>query len=391
METIDKLEILGPAAEYDTCNECGGGKNALRSPWRYIYHATLPGGGFISLFKVLLTNVCVSDCAYCANQIGRDCPRTTFQPEELAKLFLALHQKRMVQGLFLSSGTGANSSHTMESMIKTVEILRYQHRFKGYIHLKILPGVPLQYVEAACRLASRVSVNVETPTAKHLAALSSKKDLHHGILEPMRQIKKLIAESETLAPAGQTTQFVVGAAGETDRDILHTTAELYRDMDLKRVYFSAFRPVANSRLEGLSPTPPIREFRLYQADWLLRRYHFSPEELELALGEEGNLSLTENPKTVIALKQPWLFPVDLDRASYQELLRVPGIGPVSAKRIIQTRKDHSIVSLQQLRKMGVVTRQAAPFIQFKSMLTSERQLSFLPSLEVEGILATPAP
>ena len=388
METLDKLEILGPAAEYDTCNECGGGKNALKSPWRYIYHATLPGGGSVSLFKVLLTNVCLNDCAYCVNQIGRDTPRTTFQPEELAKLFLTLYQRRMVQGLFLSSGTGVNPSHTMESMIKTVEILRYQHKFKGYIHLKILPGASFQYVEAACRLASRVSVNIETPTAKHLATLSSKKDLSHGILEPMEWVRKLIVENKNLAPAGQTTQFVVGAAGDTDRDILHATAELYREMKLRRAYFSAFRPVANSRLEGLSPTPPIRESRLYQADWLLREYHFSSQEVELALGNDGNLPLTKNPKMVIALKQPGLFPVDLDKASYQELLRVPGIGPISAKRITQARRDHSIVSLKQLGKMGVVTKQATPFIQFVSMLNSERQLSFLPSITSEEPITT---
>lgn len=391
MNALDKLQILGPAAEYDTCNDCESRKFSppdKTSPWRYIYHASLPNGGFISLFKVLMTNSCINDCAYCINQKGRDYRRTSFQPEELVKLFLGLRQKRLVHGLFLSSGIAISPSRTMESMLKTVQILRYQHKFKGYIHLKILPGVSHQYVEAACKMATRVSVNMEVPNAKYMSALSGKKNLHRDIMEPMKWVKKLTATNKNLAPAGQTTQFVVGAAGESDSDLLHTTAELYRDMKLNRVYFSAFRPISNSQLEGLDPTPPIRQTRLYQADWLLRDYGFTPQEMDIALGKEGNLSLTKDPKMVIALKQPKLFPIDLDRASYYELIRVPGIGPTSAKRIIQTRMNHSIVSLEQVRKMGAVTKHAAPFIWFKSMLSSERQLSFLPQLDTEELSLT---
>jgi predicted DNA-binding helix-hairpin-helix protein len=273
-------------------------------------------------------------------------------------------------------------------MIKTVELLRRRYEFKGYIHLKILPGASFDLVEAACRLADRVSVNMEAPTAQHLARLSTKKDLAQGILEPMRWVKKLVRANEKLVPAGQTTQFVVGAAHETDRDILRTTQALYREIELRRVYFSAFRPISNSPLEGLPPASPLRAHRLYQADWLLRVYGFSPQEVELALGERGDLPLRKDPKLVIAEKQPWLFPVDVNRASYEELLRVPGIGPVSAGRILETRREHRIFSMAQLGKMGVATGRAARFVWFQGMLDFEKQMSFLPQLD--GI-APPSP
>jgi len=388
MEVQDKLETLVAAARFDVCGYTGV-RQASSSPLRFIHRAALPGGGSVCLFKVLLTNVCTNDCAYCANQIGRDSPRASFKPEELAKLFMQLYTKRLVRGLFLSSGIAGNASQTMESMIKTVEILRHHYEFRGYIHLKILPGASFDCVEEGCKLASRVSVNIEAPTAQHLAKLSSKKDLYQGILEPMRWVKQLIATNETLVPAGQTTQFVVGASGETDRDILHTTEALYNEIELRRAYFSAFRPISGSRLEELRPTLPMREHRLYQADWLLRVYGFTPQEVELALGESGNLPLTKDPKLVIAQKQPWLFPIDVNRASYDELLRVPGIGPVSAGRIIEARSEHSIFSLEQLKKMRVITKRAVPFIWFQGMLPWEKQTSFLPELDDE--VAQPAP
>jgi len=380
MEAADKLGMLTAGAKFDVCGYSGAGQMES-SPQRFIYRASLPGGGCTSLFKVLLTNVCVNDCAYCANQVGRDSPRAAFKPEELARVFMELHRKRLVQGLFLSSGIAPDASRTMESMVKTVEILRRSYKFKGYIHLKILPGASFDCVEAGCRMASRVSVNMEAPTAHHLAKLSTKKDIYKGIIEPMRWVKKIIAGNETLVPSGQTTQFVVGAAGETDRDLLHTTTALYRDIGMRRVYFSAFHPVSGTRSEGLPPTPSMREHRLYQVDWLLREYNFSSQEVELALGKGDNLSLNSDPKLVIARKQPWLFPIDVNKAGYAELLRVPGIGPTVAQRIIDTRRDHSIDSMGQLRKMRVVVKRAAPYIWFKSMLDWEKQMSFLPCLE----------
>lgn len=382
MEIQDRLETLVAAAQFDVCSYSGV-HEVNRAPARFIFRAAMPGGSSISLFKVLLTNVCTNDCAYCANQVGRDIRRTSFSPEELARLFMQLHSRKLVQGLFLSSGVAGNASLTMESMVKTVEILRHRYKFQGYIHLKILPGASFDYVEEGCRLANRVSVNMEAPTVQHLSKLSSRKDLYQGILEPMHWVKRLKAADDRLVPSGQTTQFVVGAAGETDLDILRTTTALYHELELRRIYFSAFRPVKNSPLEGHLPTPPLREHRLYQTDWLMRVYGFTHSEVELALGKTGNLSLNRDPKLVIAGKQPWLFPVDVNTASYDELLRVPGIGPASAKRIIETRRGHSIFSVEQLRKMRVSARKALPYIWFRGMLTveKEQQLSFLTDLD----------
>jgi len=382
MEVEDRLDVLVAAADYDVCGY-NGGRQGHKSPLRFIHRAALPGGGSVCLFKVLMTNVCTNDCAYCVNQVKRDIPRTSFRPEELAKVFMQLYSKKLVRGLFLSSGIAGDASRTMESMIKTVEILRHRYKFRDYIHLKILPGASFDYVEEGCKLATRVSVNIEAPTKEHLAKLSSRKDIFEGILEPMRWVKQLKTANDNLVPGGQTTQFVVGAAGESDRDILHTTEALYNEVELRRVYYSAFKPVRNSPLEGMPAASKFREHRLYQTDWLLRVYGFSPQEVELALGEKGSLSLKKDPKLVIAEKQPWLYPVDVNRVSYDELLRVPGIGPVSAKRIVAARQDHSIYSVEQLRKMRVLTKKATPYIWFQGMLSSEKeqQMSFLPKVD----------
>lgn len=376
LDIENKLDTLSAAARFDVCGYSG--PNAERpSPLRFIYRAALPTGGCTSLFKVLLTNVCTNDCAYCVNQVGRDCRRATFKPEELARTFMDLYRKRLVQGIFLSSAIAGDAIRTEQKLVDTIELLRRKHQFKGYVHLKILPGADFASVEAACRLATRVSVNMEAPTAHHLARLSSRKNIYEGIIEPMRWVKRIVASNDMLVPSGQTTQFVVGAADETDRDLLHTVAALYREIGLRRAYFSAFRPVTHSRLEDHRATPSIREHRLYQTDWLLRVYGFSPAEVELALGIEGNLGLQKDPKQVIAQRQPWLFPLDINEAGYEELLRVPGIGPVSAQRILEARRDHSINSVEQLRKMKVMTGRAMPYIWFRGMLEFEKQMSFL--------------
>ena len=389
---MDKLQMLAAAAQFDSCG-CGSTGPVSGSPLRFIYHAARPGGGSTPLFKVLLTNVCVNDCAYCVNQVGRDVSRCSYHPEELSRLFMDLHARRLVQGLFLSSGVGTDPSRTQESMVNVVEVLRQRYGFRGYIHLKMLPGAPMDCIEAGCRLASRVSINMEAPTAGHLARLSRKKDMHHGILERMRWVRKFISGNEGVLPGGQTTQFVVGAAGETDRDILGATSSLYGDMGLRRVYYSAFHPISNSPLQDRDPTPPRREHRLYQADWLLRVYDFSSAEVELALDADGSLSLSKDPKHVIALRQPWLFPIDINTASYQDLIRVPGIGPVSAQRIVETRFTHSIDSVQQLKKIRIATGRALPFIWFKGLGDFEKQTNFLPWLDeqAEHTPAIPVP
>jgi putative DNA modification/repair radical SAM protein len=382
MSIEDRLTALAAAARFDMC---GGSlrSSASSSPSHFIHRAVMPDGGCVSLFKVLMTNICINDCAYCINSSRRDIPRTSFQPGELAQLFMDYQHKHLVSGLFLSSGIAGNPDLTMERMIQTVEILRRHYQFKGYIHLKILPGASPACIEAACRLANRVSVNIEAPTAGHLSKLSSRKDIYEGILSPMRQVKKLQDQMQELVPSGQTTQFVVGAAGESDRDILNTSMALYQEIELRRIYFSAYKPVGDPGLSRVNATSPWRAYRLYQADWLLRVYKFALSEVSLALDKWGNLPLKKNPKLSIAQQQPWLFPVDINRASYDDLLRVPGIGPVAAGRIIQVRREHSISSLEQLRKLHVRYREAAPFIWFKGMLDWERQISFMPQLADE--------
>ena len=374
MGPLDKLEVLGTAAQFDVCGACGKQPSPRTNefPYRFIHKAAVPGRGTVNLFKVLLTNVCLNDCAYCVNRVGRDVPRSSFGPEELAKTFMQLHRKRLVQGLFLSSGVGVNPTQTMERMIDTVAALRLRHQFKGYIHMKLLPGASIDCVEAACRLASRVSVNMEAPTSRHLARLASGKDLQTGILEPMRWVKQIKMDHVTQVPAGQTTQFVVGAAGETDGEILNAAHSLYNDLTLTRIYFSAYRPMGDPRLEGVPPAPPMREHRLYQSDWLLRVYRFSFQEVGLALKEGRDLPLSKDPKLVIAERQPWLFPVDVNRASYEELLRVPGIGPISARRIIRVRREHAISSLKELKEMRAAARRAAPFLWLKDMERKSR-------------------
>jgi len=371
---FDKLDVLGTAAQFDVCGACGKQTSARANvfPYQFIHKADMSGGRQVNLFKVLLTNACTNDCAYCINQVGRDVRRSAFQPEELAGLFMNMVGKRLVQGLFLSSGIGTNPTQTMERMIDTAAILRLRYQFRGYIHLKLLPGAVPSCVEEACRLASRVSVNMEAPTPEHLSKLSVRKDLYKGILEPMRLVSRLVSAHQGRLPAGQSTQFVVGAAGESDRHILETTHGLYKEVGLARAYFSAFRPVHDSRLEHVRPAPPMREHRLYQSDWLLRVYRFPLQEVELALKKDGDLPLSKDPKQLIAEKQPWLFPVDVNTADYYELLRVPGIGPISAKRILQVRRQHSISSVKELRQLGAATTRAASFVWLKDMERSSR-------------------
>ena len=379
--TNDKLRILAEAARFDVC-----GNGALETkpgdlPFHFIHRAALPDGGCVSLFKVLLTNSCINDCAYCASAASRNVRRAAFKPEELARTFLDLNHRHLAEGIFLSSGIAENPNCAMEGIIKTAEILRRKCGFKGYIHAKMLPGASPDRIEAVCALASRVSVNIEAPTAAHLKRLSSQKNLLEGILAPMRQAHGLHEAHPQLIPSGQTTQFVVGAAGEKDVDILGTTAELYQDMGLRRIYFSAYHPILGTRLEGVPAESPWRQHRLYQADWLLRVYGFPWSEVSLALNQQGNLPLKANPKLAIAHASPWLFPVDINYAGYEELLRVPGIGPLAARRIVEKRRLCAISTIDHLKKLRVRYREAMPYIWFKGMPSFAKQLSFLPGLE----------
>jgi len=343
-----KLKILGMGAAQDACSFV----SKLNS---FIYLAATPGG-YIPLLKVLMTNVCCNDCAYCINRAENKVIRASFKPLELSRLFMDLYERGLVKGLFLSSGNGIDPSLAMEDILKTAEILRKKYKFNGYIHLKVLPGSRLEYVRPACELASRVSINFEAPSQRHLSRISSKKDFYK-IMQSTIEIKKY--REKGLVPGGQTTQFVVGASGETDRDIFELMKRLYREIKLTRIYFEALRPLKGTPLEGHPPTPIWRQNRLYQLDFLFR-YGFLDEELALAFDERGYLPKERDPKLTIALKQPHIFPVDIKSADYKTLLRVPGIGPKTARKIIENRKNG--IRIDDLKKMGVNLRRALPFI-----------------------------
>ncbi len=363
-DAFQKMRLLEAAARYDVCSAPGEGE-AARSPIGRVPAGVTrlhrPGGGCISVFKVLMTNDCRNDCTYCVNRAGRDIGRTGFDAEELAAHFWRLYEGSLVEGLFLSSAVPDTPQATMEAMLKAVEVLRRRYRFVGYVHLKVMPGAGHDYVEQACRLADRVSLNVEAPTAAHLAKLSSNKHLAEDILERMRWIARL-SDPHGPAPAGQTTQYVVGAAGETDREIYESTRQLYREVGLRRAYFSAFRPVDCPGGEAQPAAPAQRQARLYELDWLQRVYGFQPDELESAFNGAGLLPLERDPKTTIALRHLDNYPIDPNRADHWELLRVPGIGPVTAGRIVASRRERCLRSLDDLRKLGAAARRAAPFV-----------------------------
>jgi predicted DNA-binding helix-hairpin-helix protein len=267
----------------------------------------------------------------------------------------------LVEGVFLSSGMCGSVDRTMDKMIDCVELIRARYSFSGYIHLKLLPGASEAHIERALQLAHRVSVNLEAPSAERLALIAPRKDFFEELARPMRVAKRLIdASGGRLAPAGQTTQFVVGAAGEPDREILSATAKLYRELELRRAYYSAFQPVAGTPLEDREPTPAWREHRLYQADWLLRIYGFDFDDLVFDL--DGNLPRLDDPKMLYAQAHPELFPVEVNHAPRQALLRVPGLGPRSVERILRWRRDGTMRGLEDLNKAGAVANRAAPYV-----------------------------
>lgn len=363
MDTFEKVEILGRSAQYDLCGETCGTDAARKKDdlGRWIYPAVLPDGRRVAMLKILLSNACQKDCYYCANRASRDFRRVSFTPEELARAFDQMHRQGLVKGLFLSSGVCGDASRAMDQMIAAVELVRKRYAFPGYIHLKILPGASFAHVERAVQLASRVSVNLEAPNAERLARIAPGKDFAASLLQPMYWVRDLIeAGGGRLVSAGQTTQFVVGAADESDREILITTARLYKEIGLARAYFSAFQPVADTPLEDHSPTPALREHRLYQSDWLLRQYSFTFEDL--VFDEDGSLSCEADPKMMWAKVHPECFPIEVNRASREELLHVPGLGPRSVARILRLRRQGTFRTLTDLRQIGAVVSRAAPFI-----------------------------
>ena len=372
-DAYEKLRILGGMAGDDILSPSGAGHgtNTSRMPYRSpsknpvpgVYRASMPNGKHISLMRVMFTDFCMMDCAYCPNSHWVPRKRYAFKVDELARLFDELRSRHTVDGLFLSSGIAGSGSKTTERLVQVVELVRRKYRFDGYIHLKVMPGTEYEFVEAAHRLGTRLSVNIETPTAGMMRKLSEMKELDRDILAPMRWIDRL-TRRESNGAVGQATQFVVGAAGESDLDIFKRMDQLYTEWKLKRVYYAAFRPVRHTPLEEHPHTPMAREHRLYQIDWLKRVYGFSNDEMGPAFDEDGLLPLESDPKTNIAVHNIDAFPVDVNSATRERLLRVPGVGPTSAQRILAARRGHAIDTWRALQAMGVVRKRAWPFLVF---------------------------
>ena len=369
-DAYEKLHILGGMATDDilTRPETSAGRGspypaAKKNPTSGVYRASMPNGKHINLMRVMFTDFCKMDCHYCPNSHWVPRKRYAFKVDELARTFAELVRRQTVSGLFLSSGIAGDGSKTTERLVKVVDAVRNKYGFKGYIHMKVMPGAEYEYVEAAYRLGTRLSVNMETPTIEHMEKLSKMKDLKRDILDPMEWVHNL-TEGHTNGAVGQATQLVVGAADESDRDIFGRMDQLYTEWKFKRIYYAPFRPVRHTPLEEHPPTPMARSHRLYQVDWLKRVYRFSNDELDLAFADNGFLPLDQDPKTSIAVENLDAFPMDVNHAGKDQLLRIPGVGPTSAERIIRNRRAHSIDTWRDLTAMGVVKKRAWPFLAF---------------------------
>ena len=363
MDSLEKLKLLGPPTCFEPAEEVGAA--GRRSPplrddlSGCVHNAVMPGGKRIALLKTLLTSACERDCRYCTFRQGRDFRRVSFSPDELAHLFMQLHQRNVAEGIFLSSGIAGSGPRTEDRLIATAELLRHRYGFRGYIHLKIMPGAEREQVLAAMRLADRVSVNLEAPNAERLAHLAPRKVFAEELLQRLCWIEEIRRETPGRWPSS-TTQFVVGAVDESDVELLTTTEFLHRQVGLARAYFSGFAPVPDTPLEDHSPSPPLREHRLYQSSFLLRDYGFTVEELPFDAG--GNLPLGSDPKLAWARRHLAHTPVELNTADQRDLLRVPGIGPKGVEKLLRVRRQGTLHDLTDLRKLGIVARRAAPFI-----------------------------
>jgi predicted DNA-binding helix-hairpin-helix protein len=331
----------------------------------YIQPAQLPNGRQIKLLKTLLTSACERDCYYCPFRAGRDFRRATFKPEEFASLFMQLHRGGIAEGIFLSSGVAGGGVRTQDKLLDTADILRRKMQYGGYLHLKIMPGADKSQVERAMQLADRVSVNLEAPNTERLGRLAPRKDFIEELITPL----KWVEEIRCALPAQRawnghwpstTTQFVVGAAGESDIELLKTTAWLNRHVSLKRAYFMAFNPIADTPMENLPPTSPWREHRLYQASFLLRDYGFELEDMPFE--RDGLLPLHTDPKLAWAQLHLQAQPVEINRADRHELLRIPGFGPRAVALILATRRSNPFRELSSLKALGIRTERAAPYI-----------------------------
>jgi predicted DNA-binding helix-hairpin-helix protein len=356
MDRRQRLAVLSEAAGLDR-------DSRLTLPARItnqvgIAGVRLPGGGSTTLMRIMQTNACSLSCGYCPTFCGGKVKRATLAPEEAATTFMEAHRAGLVNGLFLTSGVPGRPVRATDRMLATVEILRRRERFDGYVHVKLLPGAEAAQVEAAARWADRISVNLEAPTDAHVHALAKEKHLTGDLLPKLELAGRLLRERG--AAAGTTTQFVVGAAGERDREILGLVARLESNHLLHHSHFSAFQPVVGTPFEGLEATPAARELRLYQAEHLLRQYGFAWDELPFE--RDGNLPLDDDPKTAWALAHPERFPLELQTASYELLLRVPGIGPKAARTLVVERRRTVFRESRDLARAGVDVVRAGYFL-----------------------------
>ena len=390
----DKLKLLTDGAKYDVSCASSGSRRGGGAMQGGVCHSWSADGRCISLLKLLLSNACVYDCAYCVNRRSNDTPRTAFTPAEVAELTVAFYRRNYIEGLFLSSGVLRSPDYTMELLIETGRLLREEHGFRGYLHLKVVPGADPLLVARAGRYADRVSVNIELPTAASLTRIAPEKS-REAILQPMGQLSTGIAAARAerrrhrrapdFAPAGQSTQLIVGASPEHDLQILRLAESLYHRFALQRVYYSAFVPVTGDpRLPALAAPPLRREHRLYQADWLLRFYGFAAAEL---LDEScPDFDPRLDPKAAWALRHREYFPVEVNRADYETLLRVPGIGVRSARRILRARRSGPLRP-EDLSGLGLVLRRARYFITCNGRYAGDVDLA---ALSLRGRLLEPA-
>lgn len=358
MSILAKMQILSDSAQYDLCDYVNHKKSSqINLPG--IYHAKGLNGCEVPLFKTLQTNKCKNDCKYCINQSKRNFTRIELSPHQLAKAFLEYYDKGLVNGLFLSSGIVKDEDTTMERTIETIRILRKDYGYKDYIHLKIVPGSSKDDIKRAMALANRVSINIEAATPSGLAELSSTKDYKKDILRRLSWINSLEKSSTTYPHSTHTTQLIVGANSETDKEILNRMYKIYKKSDLKRTYFSPFSPVAETSFENKKACDQKRTNMLYHADSLLNSYNYKFKEL--VFDENEAISLDEDPKILSAQKMN-IFPVEVNKSPYVELIRVPGIGVKSARKIINIRKAKPFKNLEELKKLGVVTARAEPYL-----------------------------
>jgi predicted DNA-binding helix-hairpin-helix protein len=368
-DTIEKLRILGRDGQYDLACACGSTKDEHRKrgpDGNWIYPVTLPNGGKTTLFKTLVSNACNNDCLYCPLRDKNDVRRCTLGIEETADVFMQYLHARQVFGLFLSSGLTGDADKTMARINAIAATVRRKHGFRGYIHLKILPGASPAAIEETLRLASAVSINIETPGAEYMAKLSQKKDFLKDIIEPMKLISRLTAKGTRYERVKSTTQFIVGAAGETDKKIVRYMTGLYQRLKLNRVYFSAYQsaPGAESLSAEVENSADrlLREHRLYQTDFLMRKYGFT--DTDILFDGRDRLSLEKDPKQLWAEAHPEFFPININQADKFQLLRVPGLGPRTVRMILDCRKTGRINRLEDIMRRGKLLEKAKSHVIF---------------------------